>query len=130
VAERVEHEFAAEDNKTLIKLSEELYRFSVLTGVVGLAMIGLGVAALILGGYRSPLSAPAFIIMGIIAMIGGGLFMRPKVGLEWIPRTWGTDVTRLMDALRYLDRAHALFRILLIALVVVRIVSYLLVHAG
>jgi hypothetical protein len=126
----MEHEFGVEDTETLIGLSGELYRFSILIGVVGLAMIGLGVAAIVTGGYRSPLSAPAFIVMGLIAVVGGTLFLRPKVSLDWISRTRGSDVTKLMDALRFLDRAHAVFRILLITFVVARLASYLLVRAG
>ena len=56
--QRTEHEFDADDNQAFHQLSEGLYRFSIMTGVVGLALIGLGVAAMRTGGYGSTISGP------------------------------------------------------------------------
>lgn len=127
---RVEHEFGHDENQALRNLSEGLYRFSIMTGVVGLALIGLGVAALATSGYGSPITGPTFIALGLVAMVGGGLFLRPRVTLDWITRTRGSDVTKLMDALKFLDTAHGVFRALLLAFVVARLVSLALMRMG
>jgi hypothetical protein len=126
--QRVEHEFDVDDNQALIGLSEGLYRFAIMTGVVGMALIGLGVAALVTGGYGSSLTGPAIIVLGLVAMAGGILFMRPRVTLDRITHTRGRDVTRLMDALKFLDTAHGVFRVLIAAFVVARLASFLLIR--
>lgn len=126
--QRVEHEFDVDDNQALIGLSEELYRFAVMTGVVGMALIGLGVAAMVTGGYGSLLTGPAIIVLGLVAMVGGILFMRPRVTLDRITHTRGRDVTRLMDAMKFLDIAHGVFRVLIAAFVVARLASFLLIR--
>lgn len=126
--QRVEHEFDVDDNQALIGLSEELYRFSIMTGVVGMALVGLGVAAMVTGGYGAPLAGPAIIVLGLVAMAGGMLFMRPRVTLDRITHTRGRDVTKLMDALKFLDTAHGVFRVLIAAFVVARLASFLLIR--
>ena len=125
---RVEHEFDGDDNEAFAQLSEGLYRFSIMTGVVGLALIGLGVAAMRTGGYGTSLGGPAIILLGLVAMVGGVLFLRPRVSFGNITRTRGSDVTKLMDALKFLDTAHGVFRVLIAAFVLARIVSYLLIR--
>jgi hypothetical protein len=126
--QRVEHEFDVDENQALTALSEELYRFAVMTGVVGLALIGLGIAAIVTGGYGSTVTGPATIVLGVVAMVGGILFMRPRVSFDRITHTRGSDVTKLMDALGFLDRAHGVFRVLILAFVVARLVSFLLIR--
>jgi hypothetical protein len=125
---RIEHEFRGEESQALIDLSEELGRFSLMTGVVGLALVGLGVAAIVTGGYDSRLAGPGIILLGLVATIGGGLFLRPRVSLNRITRTRGGDVTKLMDALQYLDAAHGVFRILIVAFVLAWLTSFALVR--
>lgn len=127
---RIEHEFRGEENQALIHLSEELARFSLMTGVVGLALVGLGVAAIVTGGYGSQLAGPGIIVLGLVATIGGALFLRPRVSLDRITRTRGGDVTKLMDALTYLDTAHSIFRILIVAFVLAWLASFALVRLG
>lgn len=119
-----EHEFSVEDNEKLIGLSEGLYRFSMMIGVVGLALIGLGVAAIVTGGYGTMTAGPSLIILGLVAVLGGGLFLRPRVSLDWITRTDGGDVTKLMDALIFLDKAHGLLRVLLGAFVIAWLAAF------
>jgi len=126
--QRVEHEFDAADNQAFHQLSEGLYRFSIMTGVVGLALIGLGIAVLSTAGYASAMAGPATMVLGLIAMLGGMLFLRPRVSFTNITRTRGGDVTKLMDALKFLDSAHGVFRILIASFVVARIVSFVLVR--
>ena len=126
--QRVEHEFEAEDNQAIVQLSEGLYRFSIMIGVVGLALIILGVTAMRTGGYASTLSGPALMLLGLVAMAGGALFLRPRVTLTNITRTRGGDVTKLMDALRYLDSAHGVFRVLIGLFVLARIVAFLVIR--
>ena len=123
--QRVEHEFSGDDNQIFITLSDGLYRFSIMIGVVGLTLVALGIAAIVTGGYGAPLSGPAIIALGLIAMLGGVMFMRPRVSLDRITYTRGRDVTKLMDAMMYLDRAHGVFQVLLLAFVVVRLISFL-----
>jgi hypothetical protein len=125
---RVEHEFVAEDNQALVRLSEELSRFSLMTGVVGMALVGLGVAAMVTGGYQSGLTGPAIIVLGLVAMFGGVLFLRPRTALGWISSSRGSDVTKLMDALKFLDTAHGVFRLLVLAFVLARLASFLLIR--
>lgn len=125
---RVEHEFAGEENQALTKLSEGLTRFSVMTGVVGMALIALGIAAIVTKGYGSPLAGPAIVLLGLVTTLGGVLFLRPRVSFNAITRSRGRDITKLMDALTYLDTAHDVFRILLAAIVVARVASFLLIR--
>jgi hypothetical protein len=127
---RTEHEFGVDDNETLIGLSEGLGRFSMMIGVVGLALLGLGIAAMVTGGYGSMVTGPSLIVLGLVAMVGGGLFLRPRVSLDWITRTRGGDVTKLMDALKYLDSAHGVFRVLIAAFVLARLASFVLTRLG
>jgi hypothetical protein len=126
--QRVEHEFDADANQAFHQLSEGLYRFSIITGVLGLALVGLGIAALRTAGYASEFSGPAIIVLGLVAMLGGMLFLRPRVSFTNITRTRGSDVTKLMDAFRFLNSAHDVFRLLLAAFVVARIVSFVLIR--
>ena len=128
--QRTEHEFGVEDNETLIGLSEGLGRFSMMIGVVGLALVGLGIAAMVTSGYGSVITGPSLIILGLLAMVGGGLFLRPRVSLDWITRTRGGDVTKLMDALTYLDKAHGVFLVLIAAFVLARLASFVLTRLG
>jgi len=128
--QRTEHEFGVEDNETLIGLSEGLGRFSMMIGVVGLALVGLGIAAMVTSGYGSVITGPSLIILGLLAMVGGGMFLRPRVSLDWITRTRGGDVTKLMDALTYLDKAHGVFLVLIAAFVLARLASFVLTRLG
>jgi hypothetical protein len=122
--QRVEHEFNTDENQALLRLSEGLSRFSLMTGVVGMALVGLGIAAIVTGGYASGLAGPAVIILGLVAMVGGGLFLRPRATFTRITHSRGSDVTKLMDALEYLDSAHGVFRILLVLFLLVRAASF------
>lgn len=122
---REEHEFDTDQNQALLRLSEELSRFSLATGIVGMALVGLGVAAMATSGYVSPLAGPATIVLGLVAMLGGFLLLRPRASFDWITRSRGGDVTKLIDALRYLDSAHSMLRLLLVLFLVVRFASFL-----
>jgi hypothetical protein len=126
--QRTEHEFDAYDNQALDELSDELYRFAIMVGVVGLALVGLGIAAIMTGGYHSPLAGPAIIVLGVLAMVGGALFMRPRVTLARITRTRGRDITKLIESLNVLDTAHGVFRALIVAFVVARLAAFLLIR--
>jgi hypothetical protein len=128
--QRTQHEFNVDDNETLIGLSEGLGRFSMMTGVVGLALAGLGIAALVTGGYGSVMTGPSLIVLGLVAMVGGGLFLRPRGSLTWITSSRGGDVTKLMDALHFLDSAHGVFRVLIAAFVLARLASFVLTRLG
>ncbi|TFG86839.1 MAG: hypothetical protein E4H19_04365 [Chromatiales bacterium] len=128
--QRTQHEFSADDNETLIGLAEGLGRFSMMTGVVGLALAGLGIAALVTGGYGSVMTGPSLIVLGLVAMVGGGLFLRPRGSLTWITSSRGGDVTKLMDALHFLDSAHGVFRVLIAAFVLARLASFVLTRLG
>lgn len=127
---RTEHEFSVADNEKLVGLSEGLHRFSMMIGVVGLALIGLGVAAIVTGGYASATAGPSLIILGLVAVVGAGLFLRPRVSLDWIARTRGSDVTKLMEALRFLDNAHGVFRVLLAAFVLAWVATFVVTRLG
>lgn len=124
--QRIEHEFDAYDNEALDGLSSGLYRFANMVGVVGIALAALGVAAMVTGGYSSPLVGPAIILVGLVALVGGILFHSPMVTLSRITESRGSDITKLMDVLKGLDTAHGLFRAILAAIVVARLASFLL----
>ena len=126
--QRIEHEFDAYDNEVLDGLSAGLYRFANMIGIVGIALVGLGVAAIVTGRYQSPLAGPAIIVFGVVAMVGGFLFRSPMGALSRITRSRGSDITKLMEVLQGLDTAHGMFRALLAVLVVARLASFLLVH--
>jgi hypothetical protein len=126
--QRIEHEFDADDNEVLDSLSAGLYRFANMIGIVGIALAGLGVAAMVTGGYQSTLAGPAIIVFGVVAMVGGFLFRSPMGALSRITRSRGSDITKLMEVLKGLDTAHGVFRAILVALVVALLASLLLVH--
>jgi hypothetical protein len=128
--QRVEHEFNTDENQALLRLSEELSRFSLTTGVVGMSLVGLGIAAIVTGGYASGLAGPASIILGLVAMVGGAFFLKPRATFTRITYSRGGDVTKLMDALQYLDGAHGVFRILLVLFLVLRIASFMATRIG
>jgi hypothetical protein len=127
---RVEHEFDTDENEALLRLSEGLSRFSLTTGIVGLALVGLGIAAMVTSGYPSSLAGPAIIVLGLVAVIGGFLFLRPRTSFDWITRSRGGDVTKLIDALRYLDSAHSVLRAVLVLFLLVRIGSFFIGQVG
>jgi hypothetical protein len=126
--QRIEHEFSGEEEMTLASLSAGLWRFSIMLGVVGLALAALGLAAMHMKIYGSTLAGPSLIALGAIAAFGGIVFVRPRVHLDAIQLLRGSDITRLMHALEYLDAAHRVLRLLLLAFVVVRVAAFLLVH--
>ncbi len=119
-----EHQFDHDQNQAVLRLSEELWRFSVATGVVGMALVGLGIAATITAPSDSMLAGPAIIVLGLVAMFGGMLFLRPRTSFNWIARSSSGNVTRLIDALRYLDSAHTGLRILLVLFLLARLGAF------
>jgi hypothetical protein len=126
--QRIEHEFDAYDNEALEGLSAGLYRFANMIGVVGIALAGLGVAAIVTERYPSPLAGPAIIVFGLLAIVAGVLFHTPMVTLSRITQSRGSDITKLMEVLKGLDTAHSVFRGLIAAFVVVWLASFLLVR--
>jgi hypothetical protein len=126
--QRIEHEFDAYDNEVLDGLSAGLYRFANMIGIVGIALLGLGIAAMVTGRYLSPLAGPAIIVFGLLAIVGGVLFHTPMNTLSRISRSRGSDITKLMEVLKGLDTAHGMFRALIAVFVVARLASLLLVH--
>ena len=126
--QRIEHEFDAYDNEALERLSDGLYRFANMTGVVGIALVGLGIAAMVTGRYPSPLAGPAIIVFGVLFMVGGVLLHTPTVTFSRITHSRGSDITKLMEALKGLDTAHGVFRAIIAAFVVARLASFLLIR--
>jgi hypothetical protein len=125
---RIEHEFDAYDNEALEDLSDGLYRFANMIGVVGIALAGLGIAAMVTGRYPSPLAGPAIIVFGLLLMAGGLLFRTPMVTLSRVTHGRGSDITKLMEVLKGLDTAHGVFRALIAAFVVARLAQFLIVR--
>jgi hypothetical protein len=81
---RVGHEFDTDENQALLRLADELSRFSLTTGVIGMALIGPGIAAVVTGGYASGIADLAVVGLGLVAMVGGGLFLRPRASFSRI----------------------------------------------
>jgi uncharacterized membrane protein YkgB len=126
--QRIEHEFDAYDNEALDKLSDGVYRFANIIGVVGVTLLGLGIAAMVTGRYLSPLAGPAIIVFGLVALVGGAMFRTPMVGFTRITRSSGSDITRLMSVLKGLDSAHGMFRALIAAFVLARLAYFVYVR--
>jgi hypothetical protein len=124
--QRIEHEFDAYDNEALEDLSGGLYRFANMIGVLGIALAGLGIAAMLTGRYPSPLAGPAIIVFGLLFMVGGLLFRTPMVTLSRVTHSRGSDITKLMEVLKGLDTAHGVFRALIAAFVVARLAQFLI----
>jgi hypothetical protein len=123
--QRIEHEFDPYENEALEGLSAGLYRFANMIGVVGIALVGLGIAALVTGRYP-PLAGPAIIVFGVLAFVGAILFHSPMVTLSRITESRGSDITKLMEVLKGLDTAHSLFRFIIAAIVAAWLASFLL----
>ena len=126
--QRIEHEFDAYDNEALDKLSDGVYRFANIIGVVGVTLLGLGIAAMVTGRYLSPLAGPAIIVFGLVALVGGAMFRTPMVGFVRITRSRGSDITKLMSVLKGLDSAHGMFRALIAAFVLARLAYFVYVR--
>jgi len=126
--QRIEHEFDAYDNEALDKLSDGVYRFANIIGVVGVTLLGLGIAAMVTGRYLSPLAGPAIIVFGLVAMVGGAMFRTPMVGFTRITHSSGSDITKLMSVLKGLDSAHGMFRALIAAFVLARLAYFVYVR--
>lgn len=124
--QRIEHEFDPYENEALDGLSAGLYRFANMIGVVGIALVGLGIAAIVTGRYPSPVAGPAIIVFGVLAFVGAILFHSPMVTLSRITQSRGSDITRLMEVLKGLDSAHGVFRMLIAAIVAAWLASFLL----
>ena len=126
--QRIEHEFDAYDNEVLDGLSAGLYRFANMIGIVGIALLGLGIAAMVTGRYLSPLAGPAIIVFGLLAIVGGVLFHTPMNTLSRISRSRRSDTTKRMEVLKGLDTAHARFRARIAVFALARLATGLLVH--
>ena len=126
--QRIEYEFDAYENEALEGLSAGLYRFANMIGVVGIALVGLGIAAMVTGRYPSPLAGPAIIVFGLLALLGGVLFHTPMVTLTRITESRGSDITKLIEVLQGLDTAHGVFRILVAAFVAAWLAFFLVVR--
>jgi hypothetical protein len=118
-----EHEFSLEHDEIFIGLSESLYRFGIMFGVLGLSLVALGVAVFITGAYGGGLAGPLIGIAGVSAAVGGFLFMKPRASFDRITTSRGRDIARLIDGVEDLVSAHNLLRVLLVLFVVARVVG-------
>ncbi len=125
-----EHEFDFDEEEVIVGLSESLYRFAIMSGVVGVALVGLGAAAIALGSYGGGLAGPSIVALGLVAAAGSLLFIRPRGDFDEILMTRGNDITRLMQGLKALSVAHGTFRWVLVIFVVIRVGSFLLGRMG
>jgi hypothetical protein len=121
---KTEHEFSLEHEEVFIGISESLYRFGIMFGVLGLALIALGVAAFLTGAYGGGLAGPLIGVAGAFAGIGGFLFLRPRASFDRITTSRGRDIARLMDGIEDLDSAHKVLCALLVAFVIARLVAF------
>jgi hypothetical protein len=127
---RTEHEFDFDEEEVIVGLSESLYRFAIMSGVVGVALVGLGSAAIALGAYGGGLAGPSILALGLVAMIGALLFVRPRANFDQIIMTKGSDITKLMHGMQSLATALGTFRWILVVFVLIRAVSFLMARMG
>jgi hypothetical protein len=127
---REEHEFDFDEEEVIVGLSESLYRFAIMSGVVGVALVGLGAAAIALGSYGGGLAGPSIVALGLVAAAGSLLFIRPRGDFDEILMTRGSDITKLMQGLKALAVAHGTFRWVLVLFVAIRVGSFLLGRMG
>ncbi len=127
---RIEHEFTMEQEDLFISLSESLYRFGLIFGVLGLGVTALGITVEITGAYGGGIAGPAIAITGLAAAIGGFLFLRPRAGLDRIASTRGRDITNLVESVESLTSAHRLLRLVLLIFVLARTAALLAAGAS
>jgi hypothetical protein len=127
---RVEHEFDFDEEETIVGLSESLYRFAIMCGVVGIALVGLGAAAIALGAYGGGLAGPGIVALGLVAAAGALLFIRPRANFDQILMTKGGDITKLIQGMQSLSAALGTFRWILGIFVLIRAGSFLLARMG
>ena len=127
---RVEHEFDFDQEEVIVGLSESLYRFAIMSGVVGVALVGLGAAVIALKAYGGGLAGPSIVILGLIAVVGALLFVRPRANFDQIVMTRGTDITKLLHGMQSLSSALGTFRWILLVFVLIRAGSFLLARMG
>ena len=127
---RTEHEFDFDEEEVIVGLSESLYRFAIMSGVVGVALVGLGAAAVALGAYGGGLAGPSILALGLVAMVGALLFVRPRANFDQIIMTRGSDITKLMHGMQSLATAVGTFRWILVVFVLIRAVSFLMARMG
>ena len=123
---RVEHEFDFDEEEIIVGLSESLYRFAIMCGVVGIALVGLGAAVIALGAYGGGLAGPGIVALGLVAAAGALLFIRPRASFDQILMTQGRDITKLIQGMRSLSAALGTFRWILGIFVLIRAGSFLL----
>ena len=126
MTETPQHEFSFDEEEVIIGLSESLYRFAIMTGVVGLALVGLGIAVTSRGAYGNSLAGPSIIVMGVLAMVGALLFTNPRATFDEIITTQGNDITKLMQGLASLSNAHGLFRLVVAGVALARVAAFFL----
>ncbi len=125
-----EHEFDFDEEEVIVGLSESLYRFAIMTGVVGLALVGLGAGAIAMGSYGGGLAGPSIVVLGLVAIVGSLLFLRPRGDFDEVLVTRGSDISKLMQGVDALSVAHGTFRLVLVVFVLVRLGSFLLGRIG
>lgn len=121
---RTEHEFSLEHEEVFIGLSESLYRFGIMFGVLGMALIALGIAVFVTGAYGGGLAGPAIGVAGLLAAAGGFMFQRPRASFDRITTSRGRDISRLMDGVEDLFSAQNLLRVLLAVFLVARLAAF------
>ena len=127
---RVEHEFDFDEEEVIVGLSESLYRFAIMSGVVGIALVGLGGAVMALGAYGGGMAGPSILALGLVAMVGALLFVRPRANFDQILMTQGSDITKLLQGMQSLSGALGTFRWILGIFVLIRAGSFLLARMG
>lgn len=127
---REQHEFDFDEEQVILGLSESLYRFAIMSGVVGLALVGLGAAVLALGAYGGGMAGSGIIALGLVAAVGSLLFLRPRSIFTDIVSTQGSDITKLTHGLKSLALAHGTLRWILVFIVLIRLGSFLVTRLG
>jgi hypothetical protein len=124
-----EHEFTIEDEETFIGLSESLYRFGIMFGVLGLGIVALGITVFVTQSYGGTFAGPVIAAAGLVATVGGFMFLKPRASFDRITTTRGRDITRLMNGVDALISAHGLLRVLLVIFVVARLIGFIAARA-
>lgn len=109
-----EYEFTEQQNQVLDGLSGALRRLAIVIAVFAAVLVAFGAVP---DASRSIFITIGIIGAGVLSLVMAYLFMQPLDNFRRITTTKGKDLSEFLTALDHLNKAHNMFRLILILLV-------------